>query len=97
MSTNTLPHPPVKPPTRAAEKPLAYAVLLDLLRTLDADKITYRLSRPRDEAVMVEAAVPGERWEIEVFEDGHIEFERFRSTGHIGNFSELEESLAQQR
>jgi len=93
MSTNTLP----RPPARTADTPPTYTLLLDLLRTLDADKITYRLSRPRDEAVMVEAAVPGERWEIEVFEDGHIEFERFRSTGHIGNFSELEQSLAQQR
>jgi len=35
--------------------------LLDFLNALDAAKIFYRLSRPRDEAIMVEVAVPGER------------------------------------
>ena len=32
---------------------------------------------------MFQAAVPGERWEIECFRDGHIELERFRSNGKI--------------
>ena len=82
---------------RGAEVASAYTLLLELLRVLDADRIAYRLSRPRDEAVMVEAAVPGERWEIEVFEDGHVEFERFLSTGHVGNFTELEQCLALHR
>jgi len=31
----------------------------------------------------VEAVVPGEHWEIEFFQDGHIEVERFRSDGEI--------------
>jgi len=29
---------------------------------------------------MVDIAVPGERWEVEFFEDGHVEVEVFRST-----------------
>jgi len=30
---------------------------------------------------MISVALPGERWEIEFFEDGHIELERFVSQG----------------
>jgi hypothetical protein len=34
---------------------------------------------------MVEVAVPGERWEIEFFADGHLEVEVFgKSEGVIG-------------
>ena len=97
MSIDTLPYVPTKQPSHAADFVPAYRVLLDLLRSLDADRITYRLSRPRDEAVMVEAAVPGERWEIEVFEDGHVEFERFRSLGNIGDANELGKLIVEMR
>ena len=51
--------------------------LYRVLKLLDDLHIHYRLGRDRDETVMVEVAVPGERIEIEVFEDGHIEFARF--------------------
>ena len=37
----------------------------------------------RPDALMVTAVVPGERWEIEVFGDGHLEIEVFRSAGQI--------------
>ncbi len=55
--------------------------LLDFLARLDDGKIHHRLSRPRVEAIMVEVAVPGERWEVEFFEDGHVEVEIFESSG----------------
>lgn len=84
--------PAVRPTARSG-----FAALLELLNQLDADKISHRLSHPREDAVMIEAAVPGERWEIEVFEDGHIEFERFRSSGHLGDAGELTAALAQHR
>ncbi|HST57689.1 MAG TPA: hypothetical protein VLK84_03305 [Longimicrobium sp.] len=32
---------------------------------------------------MVEAAVPGERREVEFFADGHVEVERFITTGEV--------------
>jgi hypothetical protein len=32
---------------------------------------------------MVSVAVPGERWEVEFFADGHVEVERFPSAGDI--------------
>lgn len=81
------------PAVKGVERP-AFAVLLDLLNRLEADGISYRLSRQREEAVMIEAAVPGERWEVEVFDDGHVEFERFRSDGHVGDHAEFTAELA---
>ncbi|MDN4607682.1 hypothetical protein [Sporosarcina highlanderae] len=55
--------------------------LNDLLNKLDDNKIFYRLSKVRPEAIMVEVAVPGQRWEIEFMEDGSIEIEKFISAG----------------
>ena len=43
--------------------------LLDFLRRLDGVGIRYSLAANRDEAVMVEAFVPGQHWEIEFFAD----------------------------
>src|SRR4051812_3560637 len=57
--------------------------LLAFLRQLEAARIAYQLRHSRDEAVMVEIAVPGERWEVDFLEDGDIEVERFRSHGKI--------------
>lgn len=51
--------------------------LLDFLVELDQRKLFYRLSRVRAEAIMVEVAVPGERWEVEFFADGTVEVEVF--------------------
>lgn len=62
--------------------------LLDYMQRLDDEHIPYRLEHVRD-TVMVAVAVPGERWEIEFFDDGQVEIERFRSSGAIS----LDESL----
>jgi hypothetical protein len=63
--------------------------LLEFTKRLDSCKIHYLLDRPRDEAVMVRVDVPGERWEVEFFNDGRVEVEVFRSNGTV----EGEESL----
>jgi hypothetical protein len=57
--------------------------MLDFLHALEQRKIFYRLSRIRPEALMVEVAVPGERWEVEFFADGSVETERFVSEGGV--------------
>jgi hypothetical protein len=57
--------------------------MLDFLLALEERKIFYRLSRPREEALMVEVAIPGERWEVEFFPDGRVETERFRTEGVV--------------
>ena len=54
--------------------------LLALLGRLRAAKIHYTLGDPTQGAVMVSVNVPGERWEIEVHEDGEIGVEVFTSS-----------------
>jgi hypothetical protein len=65
--------------------------LLSLTRKLKAAKIFYRLSDPTEGAVMVEVAVPGERWEIEFHEDGQIGVELFVTSGGVRGQEALEE------
>ena len=56
--------------------------LLDFLNKLEEKKIFYKLSKIR-ESILVEIAVPSERWEVEFFENGEIQVERFISNGEI--------------
>lgn len=56
--------------------------LVAFLQTLEANAIPYRLDSFRD-SVAVLVSIPGERWEIEFFDDAHVEVERFRSNGEI--------------
>ncbi len=64
--------------------------LLDFIRRLEEAHLRYRLTSIRPEAVCVEIAVPGERWEVEFMEDGEIQIERFRSNGEIAGEQSLE-------
>jgi hypothetical protein len=57
--------------------------LLDFLLELDHQKICFQLARVRPEAIMVEIAVPGERWEVEFFADAHVEVEVFGSSSGV--------------
>jgi hypothetical protein len=57
--------------------------LHDFIRELDATKTHYTLASVREGAVMVEVAAPGERWEIEFFDDREPEIEIYRSDGTI--------------
>jgi hypothetical protein len=75
----------------------SYRDFLALLQRLDRARIAYRLHHSRDEAVMIEVVVPGERWEIELVDYGdefQWEVERFRSNGAIEDESATEELFA---
>jgi len=63
--------------------------LIDLANLLDEAGIHYSLAHHSPEALMVQAAVPGQRWEIEVFDDGHFELEIFKSAGDIYDEDQL--------
>jgi hypothetical protein len=53
-----------------------------LLAELDRRHVPYQLQVVRPEALMVSVAIPGERWEIEFFDDDdRVEVERFISQG----------------
>lgn len=57
--------------------------VLAFLERLEKSRIAYNLKHVRD-TLMVVISVPGERWEVEFFEDGEIEIERFISQGVDG-------------
>jgi hypothetical protein len=63
--------------------------LYNLLRELEAASIHYTLGRVREDAVMVTLTVVGERIEIDVFDDGHMEGSRFRGSEEIVGDDEL--------
>jgi hypothetical protein len=60
------------------------------LNILEKNTIYYRLNKIRSEGIMVEVAVPGQRWEIEFMEDGTIDIEKFISDGSFYGKEELE-------
>ncbi len=47
----------------------------EIIEQLQSAGIHFTLTTVRDNAVMFCIAVPGERWEAEVFDDGHVELE----------------------
>lgn len=65
--------------------------LLEFISRLEGSSTSYRLSVVRPGALMVEVSVPGERWEVEFLESGHVEVERFRSDGRIFDGESLRE------
>ncbi|HYX47905.1 MAG TPA: hypothetical protein VE820_13935 [Sphingomicrobium sp.] len=67
--------------------------LHEFLRELTETRTYFRLTSVREGAVMVEVALPDERWEIEFFEDRQPVIEVYRSDGTIFG----EEKLAELR
>lgn len=67
---------------------------LTFLGELDEQGVSYSLAHNREESIMVSAAVPGERWEIEFLDDGSVEVERFISNGEILGPESLNELFA---
>ena len=51
--------------------------LYTLLRKLEDAHIHFTLARNRDDTVLVTVTLVGERVEVDVFEDGHMEISRF--------------------
>ena len=63
--------------------------LFDLLKQLEAAKLYFTLSRHRGDTILVSVTLAGERLEIDVFEDGHMEVSRFRGTEDVLGGKEL--------
>lgn len=72
-----------------------FSKLMQFLDYLEKSKISYKIERNRDEAMMVLVTVPGERIEIEFLTDGSIEVERFISDGEIYEEKHLNDILNQ--
>ncbi len=65
--------------------------ILVVLRRLRDSHIHYRLRHSQDDAISIDVDVPGERWEVDFFENGDVYIEVFRSDGKIDNEKRLEE------
>jgi hypothetical protein len=66
--------------------------LIGLLRTKN---IHFILATHREDAIMAIAAVPGGRWEIEVFPDGSLQMEIFGSDGQLHDETVLAKKLSE--
>jgi hypothetical protein len=67
--------------------------LFDLLQKLDSVKIAYVLSRHRPDSILVSVTTVGQRIEIDVFDDGHMEVCRFVGNEDIEGGAELIDSI----
>jgi hypothetical protein len=70
--------------------------LYKLLRALDAVSIFYTISRHREDSVMVMLTLVGERVEVDIFEDGHMEVSRFFGDERVVGDEELVHHLIRQ-
>lgn len=64
-----------------------------LVSELDEQRAEYKVLIDRPQAIMLLVYLPGQRWEIECFDDGHIELERFISEGAASEVRELGEIM----
>jgi L-alanine-DL-glutamate epimerase-like enolase superfamily enzyme len=67
--------------------------LFDLLERLDAARIHYMLGRHRAESILVSVTLVGQRIEIDVFRDGHLEISRFLGSEDIEGGTELVDDI----
>ena len=63
--------------------------LIEFLEKLEELKIYYRLNKIRD-SILVEVAIPGERWEVEFMQDGSVVVEKFKSDLELYDESEFD-------
>ncbi len=69
--------------------------LYSLLADLDAARVHYAISRDRTDSVLVTITFVGERVEVDVFDDGHMEISRFQGGESIEGGAQLVYGLIQ--
>jgi hypothetical protein len=70
--------------------------LYSLLSELETAKIHFTLARHRPDTLLVTLTLVGERVEIDVFEDGHMEVSRFKGREDIVGGSEVIAALIEE-
>lgn len=68
----------------------SFRKLTRFLKKLEENKIFYKLDIVRNDYIMVEVAIPGQRWEVEFSPDGDVVVERFKSFEDVGDEGLLE-------
>ena len=67
--------------------------LYKLLRDLETASIHFTLGRYREDTVLVTLTLVGERVEVDVFDDGHMEISRFPGSEDIVGDKDLVDQL----
>lgn len=67
--------------------------IFDLLTKLDSAHVAYALSRHRPDTILVSVTVVGQRIEIDVFDDGHMEVSRFVGNEDVEGGAELIDAI----
>ena len=70
--------------------------LYQLLADLEEASIYFVLNRTRSDSVLVSLTLAGERVEVDVFEDGHMEVARFRGDESIEGDQALVQRLIEE-
>ena len=65
------------------------SAVFDTIRLLEKAHIAFDIKRTRPDAITIRATAVGERIEIDVFEDDHIEISRFRGDESVEGGMEL--------
>jgi hypothetical protein len=73
-----------------------FPALFTLLSQLDAAKIHFTLGRHRPNTVLVTLTFVGERVEVDVFNDGHMEVSRFHGSEGVLGDAELVAQLIEE-
>jgi hypothetical protein len=69
------------------------SALFDTIRMLEKANLHFSIERSRPDSVRLNVAIVGERIEIEVFEDDHLELSRFRGDESVEGGTELLERI----
>ncbi|WP_288587668.1 hypothetical protein [uncultured Methylobacterium sp.] len=54
-----------------------------IMRLLDEAGVYFTINRYREESITIYATIAGERVEIDIFEDGHIEYSIFKGNEDV--------------
>ena len=71
--------------------------LYRVIHLLEREGIHYRRDRHRDDSILITATLVGERIEIDVFEDGHVEYSRFRGNEDVEDDIPILETLLREQ
>ena len=65
--------------------------LVLFLQRLEESSISFKLARYLEDSVSIRIVVPGERWEVDINQEGEVQVEIFRSSGDIFDCTKLDE------
>ncbi len=65
------------------------STFFNILRALEQARLHFYMERTRPDTVRLNVTLVGERIEIDVFEDGHLEISRFRGDESVEGGEEL--------